>query len=40
MKLDTRPLCLVMQEDFEGGEDKVFGPGGTFMREVNMDGFG
>lgn len=38
--MDHLPLCLVMEEDFSGGEDAVFGPGGTFWREVNMDGYG
>ncbi|KIK58092.1 glycoside hydrolase family 16 protein [Collybiopsis luxurians FD-317 M1] len=39
-RMDRQPLCLVMEEDFSGGEDAVFGSGGTFWREVNMDGFG
>jgi len=38
--MDHSALCLVMEEDFSGGEDAVFGTGGTFWREVNMDGFG
>lgn len=37
--LDKQPLCLVMEENFDN-ETAVFGPGGTFFREVNMDGFG
>ena len=40
--LDREPLCLVMEENFDD-EAKVFGTngqGGTFFREVNMDGFG
>ncbi|KAJ3994920.1 glycoside hydrolase family 16 protein [Lentinula boryana] len=44
-RMDRQPLCLVMEEDFSGGEDAVFGSGpggsgGSFWREVNMDGFG
>ncbi|KAJ3855773.1 glucan 1,3-beta-glucosidase [Lentinula lateritia] len=44
-RMDRQPLCLVMEEDFNGGEDAVFGSGpggegGSFWREVNMDGFG
>ncbi|KAF8824735.1 hypothetical protein HHX47_DHR7000447 [Lentinula edodes] len=44
-RMDRQPLCLVMEEDFNGGEDVVFGSGpggegGSFWREVNMDGFG
>jgi amino acid transporter len=39
VQLDKEPLCLVMEEDFSNPE-KVFGEGGTFMREVRMDGFG
>ena len=37
--LDKQPLCIVLDENFDN-EDAVFGPGGTFLREVNMDGFG
>ena len=37
--LDKQPLCLVLEENFDN-EDAVFGPGGTFFREVNMDGNG
>ena len=37
--LDKLPLCIVLDENFDN-EDAVFGPGGTFLREVNMDGFG
>jgi len=37
--LDKQPLCIVLDENFDN-EDAVFGPGGTFFREVNMDGFG
>jgi len=37
--LDRKPLCLVMEENFDN-ETAVFGPGGTFFREVNMDGYG
>ncbi|KDR73819.1 hypothetical protein GALMADRAFT_125114 [Galerina marginata CBS 339.88] len=37
--LDRQPLCLVLDEDFSN-EATVFGPNGTFFREVNMDGFG
>ncbi|KAF8065368.1 concanavalin A-like lectin/glucanase domain-containing protein [Lyophyllum atratum] len=37
--LDRKPLCLVLDENFERPE-RVFGEGGTFFREVNMDGFG
>ncbi|KAH6902702.1 glucan 1,3-beta-glucosidase [Coprinopsis sp. MPI-PUGE-AT-0042] len=39
VQLDKEPLCLVMEEDFSN-PDRVFGEGGTFMREVRMDGFG
>jgi hypothetical protein len=39
--LDQKPLCLVFEENFD---NHVFGQsgtkGGSFMREVNMDGFG
>jgi len=38
-QLDRKPLCLVFEENFDN-EDAVFGPNGTFEREVNMDGFG
>jgi hypothetical protein len=31
--LEKQPLCIVL-------DDAVFGPGGTFLREVNMDEFG
>jgi hypothetical protein len=37
--LDREPLCLVFDENFDN-EDSVFGPNGTFFREVNMNGFG
>ncbi|CAA7271076.1 unnamed protein product [Cyclocybe aegerita] len=37
--LDKRTLCIVLDENFEN-EATVFGEGGTFFREVNMDGFG
>ncbi|KJA17901.1 glycoside hydrolase family 16 protein [Hypholoma sublateritium FD-334 SS-4] len=37
--LDRKPLCLVLDQDFSD-ESTVFGPNGTFFREVNMDGFG
>ena len=37
--LEKEPLCIVLDENFDN-EDAVFGPGGTFLREVNMDGFG
>jgi hypothetical protein len=41
--LDRQPLCLVFEENFDDAET-VFGQigtkGGSFMREVNMDGFG
>ena len=37
--LDKKPLCLVFQENFDN-EDAVFGPNGTFFREVSMNGFG
>lgn len=38
--LDRQPLCLVMDENFDGTDDSVFGNGGSFFREVNMDGNG
>ncbi|PPQ71069.1 hypothetical protein CVT24_009870 [Panaeolus cyanescens] len=39
--LDKRPLCLSFEETFDdNNEARVFGEGGTFFREVNMDGFG
>lgn len=38
-QLDRKPLCLVMEENFDSG-DGVFGENGSFNREVNMDGFG
>jgi hypothetical protein len=38
-QLDKTPLCLVMEENFDS-EDAVFGPNGSFNREINMDGFG
>jgi len=34
-QLDRQPLCLVFEEDFNN-EDAVFGPNGTFFREVSM----
>ena len=37
--LEKQPLCIVLDENFDN-ENAVFGPGGTFLREVNMDGFG
>jgi hypothetical protein len=41
--LDRKPLCLVFEENFDDA-NQVFGQpgtkGGSFMREVNMDGFG
>ena len=37
--LDKLPLCMVLEENFDN-EAAVFGPGGTFFREVNMNGFG
>jgi hypothetical protein len=37
--LEKQPLCMVLDENFDN-EDAVFGPGGSFIREVNMDGFG
>ncbi|KAF8236768.1 concanavalin A-like lectin/glucanase [Tricholoma matsutake] len=41
--LDRQPLCLVFEENFDDPAT-VFGQvgtkGGSFMREVNMDGFG
>lgn len=41
--LDRKPLCLVFEENFDDPV-QVFGQpgtkGGSFMREVNMDGFG
>jgi len=37
--LDKAPLCIVLDENFDN-EASVFGPGGSFFREVNMDGFG
>ncbi|KAF8876123.1 ectomycorrhiza-upregulated GH16 glucan endo-1,3-beta-glucosidase precursor [Gymnopilus junonius] len=39
VQLDRHPLCLVLDEEFND-ENSVFGPNGTFFREVNMDGFG
>jgi len=36
----TGNLCLVLDEDFSGGEDGVFGQNGKFFREVDMGGFG
>ncbi|KAF9053306.1 ectomycorrhiza-upregulated GH16 glucan endo-1,3-beta-glucosidase precursor [Panaeolus papilionaceus] len=39
--LDRRPLCLSFEETFDdNNEARVFGEGGSFFREVNMDGFG
>lgn len=37
--LDRKPLCLVMEENFDS-EEAAFGENGSFFREVNMDGFG
>lgn len=41
--LDRQPLCLAFEENFDDPAT-VFGQvgtkGGSFMREVNMDGFG
>ncbi|KAG5722255.1 Beta-1,3-glucan-binding protein [Termitomyces sp. T112] len=39
VQLDHKPLCIVLDENFDN-PDQVFGPNGTFFREVNMDGFG
>lgn len=39
VQLDKEPLCIVLDEDFSN-PDTVFGPDGTFQREVRMDGFG
>ncbi|KAG5636254.1 hypothetical protein H0H81_008633 [Sphagnurus paluster] len=43
VQLDRKPLCLVLEEDFSN-PSTVFadasGKGGTFFREVGMDGFG
>mgnify|MGYP007051634169 FL=1 len=39
VRLDKQPLCLVLDEQFDN-PDRVFGEGGTFYREVSMDGFG
>ncbi|EAU80625.1 glucan 1,3-beta-glucosidase [Coprinopsis cinerea okayama7 len=39
VQLDKEPLCIVLDEDFSN-PDTVFGEGGTFFREVTMDGFG
>lgn len=37
--LDKLPLCMVLDENFDN-ETAVFGPGGTFTRDVNMNGYG
>ena len=40
--IDKSPLCLAFEENFDS-EETVFGKdakGGTFFREVSMDGFG
>jgi hypothetical protein len=37
--MEKQPLRIVLDENFDN-EDAVFGPGGTFLREVNIDGFG
>ncbi|KAF8656014.1 hypothetical protein AX16_002802 [Volvariella volvacea WC 439] len=39
VRMDREPLCLVLEENFDS-EEAALGPGGTFWREVNMDGFG
>ncbi|TFK20537.1 concanavalin A-like lectin/glucanase [Coprinopsis marcescibilis] len=39
VQLDREPLCIVLDQDFSN-PDTVFGEGGTFFREVTMDGFG
>ncbi|KAF6763686.1 glucan 1,3-beta-glucosidase [Ephemerocybe angulata] len=39
VRIDKQPLCMVLDEQFDN-PDKVFGEGGTFYREVSMDGFG
>ncbi|RDB22986.1 Beta-1,3-glucan-binding protein [Hypsizygus marmoreus] len=39
VRMDKKPLCLVFEENFDNPET-VFGEGGSFFREVNMDGFG
>jgi len=36
---EKQPLFIVLDENFDN-EDAFFGPGGTFLREVNIDGFG
>lgn len=33
-------MCPVIDEDFSGGEEAIFGDNGLFMREVDMSGFG
>ncbi|KAK0203445.1 hypothetical protein DFS33DRAFT_1487778 [Desarmillaria ectypa] len=38
--LDRQDLCLVMEKEFDGTADDVFGPNGYFMREVDASGSG
>jgi hypothetical protein len=33
-------LCMVLDENFDSGEQGVFGENGKFFREVDMSGFG
>jgi hypothetical protein len=39
MSLWKNRRVYFLDENFDN-EDAVFGPGGTFLRKVNMDGFG
>jgi hypothetical protein len=38
--LITSNLCMVLDEQFEGTDDSVFGQNGKWLREVQMDGYG
>jgi hypothetical protein len=41
VEIDREPLCLVFDEEFDRSDQDVFATdGGSFFREVGMNGFG
>lgn len=40
VRMIDAPLCLVLDEAFDGDTDSVFGPSGKWMREVQLGGYG